>query len=192
VGTGVFEWFSWPPSARDVLGESESDRVLEVRMCEPPFCLAVCPGSDLTAPQLTLRIYGSRLDRNRCKLPPGKTSETSLIPRATPRVCRVNIHVAPVVASVELTFTHFAPRGRRQERDGGAATRRRTSRFWRSSAPAPPKGRHRPRSTGSHDQPTGAAAVALRTGASIAAYAPRVHRGSSQYNRLRASPVASC
>ena len=57
---------------------------------------------------------------------------------------------------------------------------------------APPKGRHRPRSTGSHDQPTGSAAVALRTGAFIAAYAPRVHGGSSQYNRLRASPVASC
>ena len=78
MGTGVFAWFSWPPSARDGLGESESDRVREVRMCEPPFCLAVCPGSDLTA--LTLRIYGSRLDRNRCKLPPVITSETSLTP----------------------------------------------------------------------------------------------------------------
>ena len=172
MGTGVFEWFSWPPSARDGLGESESDRVREVRMCEPRICLVCVP--DRISP-VTLRIREPP-GPQKVQTPPGKTSDTSLIP--------LRQH-----ASVVLTFTPICIPGRRQERDGGAATRRRTSRFWRSSATAPPKGRHRPRSTGSHDQPTGAAAVALRTGASIAAYAPR---GSSQYNRLRASPVASC
>ena len=40
MGTGVFAWFSWPPSARDGLGESESDRVLEVRIGANQVCLS--------------------------------------------------------------------------------------------------------------------------------------------------------
>lgn len=62
MGTGVFAWFSWPPSARDGLSESESDRAFLRFVCVNRDGVSVsCVSRFGSDPTCDTVIYGTKL-----------------------------------------------------------------------------------------------------------------------------------